>query len=122
MTNLLTGDDAEINAITRAKSEEMQKIFSNLPQKTQEMLFPKPTFFEDSSHDVEDWMQTTKDFAIFNRMELSFALDMLLRRDAKQLWQEFIRTNEAPTKDDVEKWFPETFSNVKTIYDIFKEL
>ena len=55
-------------------------------------------------------------------MELSFALDTLPRGDAKQSWQEFSRTNEAPTSDDVEKWFSETFSNVKTIYDIFKEL
>ena len=52
MTDFLTGNHAEINAITRAKSEERQKIFSNLPQKTQEMLITKPTFFEGSSHDA----------------------------------------------------------------------
>ena len=46
MTDLLTGNQVEINAITRAKSEEKQKIFSNLPQKTQEMLISKPTFFK----------------------------------------------------------------------------
>ena len=45
MTDFLTGDHAEINAVTRAKREERQKIFSNLPQKTQELLVPKPTFF-----------------------------------------------------------------------------
>ena len=70
MTEFLIGDHGKINTITRAKNEENQKIFSNLPQKTQEMLIPKPTCFEGSSHDAEDWMQTTKDFAIFNRMEL----------------------------------------------------
>ena len=68
------------------------------------MLIPKQTFFEGSSHDAEDWMQTTKDLAIFNRMELSFTLDMLLRGDVKQFWQEFSRSNEAPTNDDVDKW------------------
>ena len=97
MTDSLTGDQVKINIITRAKSEEKQKIFSNLLQKTQEMLIAKRTFFEGSSHDAEDWMETTKNVAIFNRIELSFALDMLLRRDAKQIWQEFSRSNEAPT-------------------------
>ena len=42
MINLLNGDHAKADAITRAKSGEWQKIFSNLPQKTQEMLIPKP--------------------------------------------------------------------------------
>ena len=79
---LFTGDHAEINALTRAKREERQKIFANLPQKTQELLIPKPSFFDGSIQDAEKWFQTTKDFASFNQMELSFAFDMLLRDDA----------------------------------------
>ena len=68
MTNscVLTGDHAEINALTRARREERQKIFSNLPQKTQEMQVPRPTFFDGSTQEAEDWLQMTKDFAIFN--------------------------------------------------------
>jgi len=122
MTSLFTGDHAEINALTRAKREERQKIFSNLPQKTQELLIPKPSFFDGINEDAEDWMQKTKQFATFNQMEFSFALDMLLRGDAKQLWEEYNSSNDPITNEEVEKWFIETFSSTKSIYDKVKEL
>ena len=93
-----------------------------MPQKTQEMLVPRPTFFDGSAQKAEDWLQMTKEFANFNQIELSFAFDMLLRGDSKDLWQEFSNKKEAITNDAVEVWFTETFSNVKSIYDKIKEL
>ena len=93
MSDILTGDPsnnhADINSLTRLKKEERQKIFSNLPQRTQEMLIPKPTFFDGISSNADEWLKTTKDFALFNQIEFSFAFDMLLHNDAKKLWQEF---------------------------------
>ena len=57
MSEILTGDpsnnNADINSLTRLKKEERQNIFSNLPQRTQEMLIPKPTFFDGISSNAE---------------------------------------------------------------------
>lgn len=55
-------------------------------------------------------------------MELSFAFDMLLRDDAKQLWQEFSSFKEAVSNEEIEKWFLETFSHAKTVYDKVQDL
>ena len=85
MTCDVTGDHSEINAFTRSKREERSKIFANLPQKTQEMLITKPTFFNGDVDIADEWIQTTREFAQYNQMEFSFALDMLLRGSAKLL-------------------------------------
>ena len=117
-----TGDHAEINVVTRTKREERQKMFSSLPQKTQELLIPKPTFFDGCSSDAEEWMQSTKDFVSFNQMELSFAFDMLLRNDAKQLWQEFCSTKQSLTNEETEQWFNDSFTTTKSIVEKIAEL
>lgn len=89
MFDYLIGDHTEISAVTKAKRDERNKIFANLPQKTQELLFPKPIFFTGNAEDAGDWIQSTKVFTIYNQMEFSFTLDILLRRAAKLLWQKF---------------------------------
>ena len=84
-------------------------------------MVPTPTFFDGVSDQAEDWIQTTKDFAIFNHMELNFAFDMLLRGDAKQLWQEFSSHRDSIANEEVEKWFSETFADVRTVCDKMKD-
>ena len=118
----LTGNHVEVSAITRQRKEERQKIFKNLPQATQEMLVPKPTFFDGSSDTAEDWIQTTKEFASFNQMELPFAFDMLLRGDAKELWQEANTSEDLMTNDKCENWFRLTFINVKSMVEKISDL
>ena len=85
-------------------------------------MISKPSFFDGINEDAEDWMQKTKQFATFNQMEFSFALDMLLRGVAKQLWEEYNSSNDPITNEEVEKWFIETFSSTKSICDKVKEL
>ena len=55
-------------------------------------------------------------------MVFSFAFDMLLHNDAKQLWQEFCQINESISNEDAEKWFLENFTTAKTLVDNVAEL
>ena len=74
--NFLTGDHAEINTITlQKKEEEQQKAFANLPLKAQELLAPRPTFFDGSCQEAEKLLGNTKEFASFNQIKLSFSFD-----------------------------------------------
>ena len=55
--DFLTGDPSsdhiEIGAISK-KRRDRQKLFTSLPQATQELLIPKPSFFDGSSEKAEN--------------------------------------------------------------------
>ena len=53
--------------------------------------------------------QNNQGFCVINQMEFSFAFDMLLHNDAKQLWQELCQINESISNEDAEKWFLKNF-------------
>ena len=55
-------------------------------------------------------------------MELNFAFYMLLQWDAKKLWQEFSSHRDSIANEEVEKWFSETFADLRTVCDKMKDL
>lgn len=82
MSILLTGDHAEIDALTRAKCED--KLFSNFPPKAKEMLIPNPTFLKNNFKMLKNGFRLRK---TLRYLTISFALEMLLRENAKQFFQ-----------------------------------
>ena len=125
---VLTGDHSHSNLETKpvicavSRAEERRKLFSKLPLAAQEALAPKVSFFDGKSDNAGKWLDETKEFALFNQMEMSFAFDMLLRGDCRLLWNEFSANRKDLSNEEVSRWFLATFTRPRSVVDKVKEL